>query len=79
MNPVAIARYYFAVRDDQITPDEEGMEAKRERPARLRTWQGMRSGGPHDGIGDRISIDVRDDDGPDLQVTFTFEVHQHRD
>jgi hypothetical protein len=39
----------------------------------------MRSGGPHDGIGDRISIDVRDDDGPDLQVTFTFEVHQHRD
>jgi hypothetical protein len=51
MNPVAIARYYFAVRDDQITPDEEGMEAKRERPARLRTWQGMRSGGPHDGNG----------------------------
>jgi hypothetical protein len=36
-------------------------------------------GGPHDGIGDRISIDARDDNGPDLQVTFTFEVHQHRD
>jgi hypothetical protein len=39
----------------------------------------MRSGGPHDGIEGRICIDVRDDDGPVLQVTFTFEVHQHRD
>ena len=78
INPVTIPRYYFAARDDQIAPDEAGMEAV-VRLARLRTRQGMRSGGPHDGIGARICIDVRDDDGPVLQVIFTFDVHQHRD
>src|SRR3954464_7697034 len=35
MNPVAISRYYFAVRDDQTTPDEEGMEAAQAGAARM--------------------------------------------
>jgi hypothetical protein len=34
MNPVAIPRYYFAVRGDQIAPDEEGMEAAQAGAAR---------------------------------------------
>jgi hypothetical protein len=31
-----------------------------------------------DGAGYQMSIEVRNDAGPVLQVKFTFEVHQHR-
>ncbi|WP_456630185.1 DUF6894 family protein [Bradyrhizobium sp. URHC0002] len=80
MNPVAIPRYYFAVRGDQIAPDEEGMEAAQAGAARTLADMARNAiRGAARRQRDRISIDVRDDDGPVLQVTFTFEVHQHRD
>ena len=78
-------RYYFDMREgDDIAPDEEGMdlrtiEAVQEEVAR--TLADMARDAirrPTDGAGPQMSIEVRDDAGPVMQVKFTFEVHQLR-
>ena len=54
-------RYYFDMREgDEIVPDDEGLELDAIRK--------------HSGAGHhrQMAIDVRDDSGPVLQVTFTF-------
>jgi hypothetical protein len=79
-------RYYFDMREgDEIAPDEEGMElrtleAMQEEAARSladMARDAIRRHSP-DRAGRRMSIEVRDEAGPVMQVNFTFEVHQHR-
>ena len=77
-------RYYFDMRvGDDIAPDEEGMElrtpqAVQEEAARTladmaRDAMRGRPDGAH-----QMSIEIRDDAGPVMQVKFTFEVHEYR-
>ena len=75
-------RYYFDIRDgDDLAPDEEGLElatmervqeeaarslADMARDAARREWQ--------KGKAQEMAIEVRDDDGPIMQLRFTFDV-----
>jgi hypothetical protein len=69
---------------DDIAPDDEGMElatieAVQEDAARAladMARDAVRKN--NDGAGRQIAIDVRDDEGPVLQVTFTFAIDRHR-
>jgi len=85
MKAPPMPRYYFDMREgDEIAPDEEGMElntmqAVQEEAARsLADMARDAIRGSPNGAEHRMSIDVRDDAGPVMQVKFTFEVHQHR-
>jgi hypothetical protein len=78
-------RYYFDMREgDEIAPDEEGtelrtMEAVQEEAARtLADMARDAIRGRLDGAGHQMSVEVRDEAGPVMQVNFTFEVHRHR-
>ncbi|MCK1518343.1 hypothetical protein IVB22_38860 [Bradyrhizobium sp. 190] len=78
-------RYYFDLRKgDDIAPDDEGMElatieAVQEEAARALADMARDAVRKHtDGAGHHMAIDVRDDDGPVLQVKFTFAINRHR-
>lgn len=76
-------RYFFDMREGkEIALDEEGMElrtieAVQEEAARSladMARDAIRRGRP-DGAENRMSIEVRDEAGPVMQVKFTFEIH----
>jgi hypothetical protein len=78
-------RYYFDIRyGDSLTPDDEGLEltsstavqkqAIRSLEDALRYPEDLQAG---DGAAHRISIEVRDDNGPVLAVSYTFEHGGH--
>jgi hypothetical protein len=78
-------RYYFDVRErDHISPDDEGMElasleAVQTEAARALTEMARdRVRNRVDGAGHQMTIEVRDDDGPVLQVDFTLVIVRHR-
>jgi hypothetical protein len=80
-----MSRYYFDMREgDEIAPDEEGMdlrtiEAVQEEAARtLADMARDAIRGHRDGADHQMSIEVRDEAGPVMQVKFTFKVHQYR-
>ena len=74
-------RYYFDIRQgDDFAPDDEGLElsslqAVQEEAARsLADMARDAVRNKFDGAGHRMAIEVRDDNGPVLQVKFTFEI-----
>ena len=76
-------RYFFDMGEgDEIAPDEEGMElstieaVQEEATRTLADMARDAIRGRPDGVGHQMSIEVRDDAGPIMQVKFTFEVHQ---
>jgi hypothetical protein len=78
-------RYYFDIREgDELAPDEEGMElsslqAVQEEAARTladMARDSVRS--QHDGAGHQMAIEVRDENGPLLQLKFTFEIERRK-
>jgi hypothetical protein len=78
-------RYYFDLRKgDQVTLDEEGLELSslervQEEAARsLADFARDNVRRALDGGGDSVAIDVRDDDGPLLQLKFTLDVRRLR-
>ena len=79
-------RYYFDPReDDEIAPDEEGMELsdiERVQEEAARSLADMARDTlrrrARDSSGHRMAIEVRDDEGPVLSVTFSFAVRRHR-
>ncbi len=77
-------RYFFDLRDgDDLAPDEEGMEfpmldAVRTEAARsLAEMARDAARTSHNGVDYRMAIEVRDDNGPVLQVKFTLEIDRH--
>jgi hypothetical protein len=79
-------RYYFDVRNDQaISLDEEGLElldveavqgeAARALADMARDAANERA---RNALAQRMAIEVRDDAGPVLQVSFTFNVDRQR-
>jgi hypothetical protein len=85
MKAPLMPRYYFDMREgDEIAPDEEGMElrtleAVQEEAARtLADMARDAIRGHSNGAGHQMSIEVRDEAGPVLQVKFTFELERHR-
>jgi hypothetical protein len=78
-------RYYFDIREgDELAPDDEGLElstvqAVQEEAARsLAEMARDAVRKHHDGAAHRMAIEVRDDDGPVLEVKLTFETNRHR-
>jgi hypothetical protein len=76
-------RYYFDMREgDNIVPDEEGMElshlAKVQEEAACTLADMARDlvRQYHDKNAHRLSVEVRDADGPVLVVMCTFDVHR---
>jgi hypothetical protein len=77
-------RYYFDIREgENIAPDEEGLELpsiERVQEEAARSLADVARDAVrknHDGAGSQMAIEVRDDDGPVLQVKFTFEIDRH--
>ena len=79
--PLLMPRYYFDMREgDDIVPDDEGLEldsveAVQEEAARSladMAREAIRK--QYDGAGQQMAIDVRDDSGPVLRVTFSFTI-----
>jgi hypothetical protein len=77
-------RYYFDIREgDEFFPDEEGIElrtlqAVQEEAARSLADLARDAARNHlDGLGSRLAIEVRDDKGAVMQLTFTFELKRH--
>jgi hypothetical protein len=80
-----MARYYFDIREgDELAPDEEGLELssiERVQEEAARSLADMARDAVrknHDGAGNQMAIEVRDDNGPVLQVKFTFEINRHK-
>jgi hypothetical protein len=78
-------RYYFDVREgDDISPDDEGMELGSLEDVQTEAARALTEMARDtirkrvDGAGHRMTIDVRDDDGPVLQVDFTLVIVRHR-
>jgi hypothetical protein len=76
-----VARYYFDLREgDEVTRDEEGvnlpnLESVQEEAARALSEMARETVRQRpNGTEYRMSIEVRDDNGPVLQARFTFEV-----
>jgi hypothetical protein len=60
-------RYYFDMREgDEIAPDEEGMEVQEEAAHTLADMARDTVRQYHDRNAHRMSVEVRDDDGPVL-------------
>jgi uncharacterized protein YfcZ (UPF0381/DUF406 family) len=85
MKAPLMPRYYFDLRDgDEFAPDEEGLELSTIEAVQLEAARSLADMArdavrtSHDGADHRMSIEVRDDDGPVLQVKFTFEIDRHR-
>ena len=77
--------YFFDLRDgDHFIPDEEGLELSslgkvQEEAARsLADFARDRVQRSHDGVGHSMAIDVRDGDGPLLQLKFSVDVNRLR-
>jgi hypothetical protein len=77
-------RYYFDVREgEDISPDDEGMElaslaaAQAEAARALAEMARDKVRNRPDGAGHQMTIDVRDDDGPVLQVNFMLVIVRH--
>jgi hypothetical protein len=80
-----MARYYFDMREgDEIAPDEEGMgltslaKVQEEAAHTLADMARDMVRQYHDRNAHRMSVEVRDDDGPVLVVACTFDVKRHR-
>ena len=80
-----MSRYYFDIREgDDFAPDEEGMELfslKEVQEEAARTLADMVRDtvrDEYDGAGEQLAIEVRDENGPVLQVKFTFEISRHK-
>lgn len=79
-------RYYFDIRDgDELVPDEEGTDLptiERVQEEAARSLADMaRDAARHiaqDGNAHHMMIEVRDDDGPVMQVRFTFDINRLR-
>ena len=77
-------RYYFDIREgDEIFPDEEGLELStiekvQEEAARSLADMARDAVRTLGGDSQQLSIEVRDDGGPVLQLKFTFEVERRR-
>ena len=78
-------RYYFDLRDAEgVFADEDGLElrdiaqAQDEAAKFLADMARIALGKAHDDPIERITIEVRDDDGPVMNVRFTFEVERKR-
>ncbi|MET4033060.1 hypothetical protein ABIB94_009091 [Bradyrhizobium sp. JR7.2] len=77
-------RYYFDIREgDEIFLDEEGLELStiekvQEEAARSLADMARDAVRTLGGNSQQISIEVRDDGGPVLQLKFTFEVERRR-
>ena len=77
-------RYYFDIREgDEIFPDEEGLELStiekvQEEAARSLADMARDAVRTLGGNSQQMSIEVRDDGGPVLQLKFTFEVERRR-
>ena len=78
-------RYYFDLRDtDGVFADEDGldlrdMEHAQDEAARfLADMARIALGKAHDDPIERITIEVRDDDGPVMNMRFTFEIERMR-
>ena len=78
-------RYYFDVREgEDISPDDEGMElasleAVQAEAARALTEMARDTIRKRvDGARHHMTIEVRDDDGPVLQVDLTLIIVRHR-
>jgi hypothetical protein len=77
-------RYYFDIREgEDIAPDDEGLElpsieqVQEEAARSLADLARDAVRKNHDSAGHQMAIEVRDDDGPVLQVKFTFEIDRH--
>lgn len=78
-------RYYFDMREgDEIAPDEDGLEffslAKVQEEA-AHTLADMARDAVrqfHERNAHRLSVEVRDEDGPVLVIACTFDVKRHR-
>jgi uncharacterized protein DUF6894 len=82
-----MARYFFDLRDeDDIAFDEEGLELKdiravQDEAARSLADMGRDEVRRHAGDPNkrrRMAIEVRDDNGPVLEVKFAFEISKHK-
>ena len=80
-----MSRYYFDIREgDEFAPDDEGLElstiqAVQEEAARsLADMARDAVRKRHDGAGHQMAIEVRDDNGPVLNVKFTFEIDRRK-
>jgi hypothetical protein len=77
-------RYYFDIREgDEIFSDEEGLELStiekvQEEAARSLADMARDAVRALGGDSQKLSIEVRDDGGPVLQLKFTFEVERRR-
>ncbi|MCK1358928.1 hypothetical protein [Bradyrhizobium sp. 199] len=75
-------RYYFDLRDEQgIALDEEGLELSSPRAVRAEAAKSVADmardavlSAPLTGNRQKMAIDVRDADGPVMQVKFCFEI-----
>ena len=80
-----VRRYYFDIREgDQFASDEEGFELstiQAVQDAAARSLADMARDAVrnrHDGAGPQMAIEFRNDDGPVLNVRFTFEVDRRK-
>ena len=80
-----MARYYFDLRDgDDLAPDDEGLELSglaRVQEEAARSLADMARDAirnNHNGADHNMAIEVRDDNGPLLQVKFSFEINRHK-
>lgn len=78
-------RYYFDLREgDELAIDDEGLElstieavqAEAARSLADMARDAVRK--DRDCAGHHMAIEVRDDNGPVLQVRFTFEMNRHK-
>ena len=80
-----MARYYFDLRDgDDLAPDDEGLELSglaRVQEEAARSLADMARDAIRNnanGADHNMAIEVRDDNGPLLQVKFSFEINRHK-
>ena len=78
-------RYYFDLRDgDDVSLDDEGLELpsiERVQEEAARSIADMVRDAvrkDRNGAGQQMAVEVRDDDGPVLQVRFTFELDRRK-
>ena len=78
-------RYYFDLRDgDDLAADDEGLEfpsiewVQAEAAHSLADMAHDAVRRDQDGADHRMAIEVRDDEGPVLEVKFTFEIDRYK-
>ena len=80
-----MARYYFDLReDDETSSDEEGIEFSSLAKVQEEAAQSLADMARdtlrrvHNGKAHEMAIEVRDEDGPVMQVRFTFDINHTR-